>query len=120
MSLLDTLLRSIDRAKAKTVDLFTDTVITITERSTYSATTGVVTVEPVNQMVSVMVDEWKYGEVNGESIRADDLKLFSFDSTTNIDESDQVIFADSKYSVVSTTPIMVGNQMVARYLQLRK
>jgi hypothetical protein len=120
MSLLDSLIKSVNKAKAKTADLFTDTVITVSERSTYNPATGVVTKEPVNQLVSVMVDKWEYGEVNGESIRADDLKLFSFDVTTDIDESDQVLFGEAKYSVVTTTPIMAGAKMVARYIQLRK
>lgn len=120
MSLLDSLLKSVESAKAKTKSLFSDTVITISERSVYEPSTGIVTTEPVNQLVSIMVDEWEYGEINGESVRSDDLKTFSFDVSSDVREADQVLFAGSKYSVVRITPVMVSNKMVARYIQLRK
>lgn len=120
MSLLTTVLKGVDRAKEKTKSLFTDFVTTVRTSETYDPTTGQVSAVETTKNVSGMVDEWGFGEVDGSTVLLDDLKIFTFDATTEIEQSDQVTFKGNKYSVVNIFPIMAGPRMVARYLQLRQ
>jgi len=76
--------------------------------------------EPTEYSINVIRDAWKFGEVNGTSILATDLKLMAAAGTVVPKPKDKITVSGEVYNIMDVMPEAVGGVDLYYIIQARK
>lgn len=77
-------------------------------------------VEPLTYEINVIRDSWKWGEINGTSILADDLKLMAQAGVVIPTPADKITLAGEVYNIMDVMLEAVGGVDLYYIIQARK
>jgi len=77
-------------------------------------------IEPTTYDIIVIRDSWKFGEIDGTKIRADDLKLMMQSGIVTPTTADTITIADVTYQIINVMPEAVAGVDLYYMIQARK
>lgn len=122
MSLAQAVIDGVIKAQAALGNLVIDAVLKTNPVSNYNVTTGNNEVSYTDTNIRATVVNWEFKEIDGNSVREDDVKLlvFNTDGLLNINENDKITMSSEVFNVKRVKKERVGIYSPVLIVQLRK
>ena len=122
MSLAQAVIDGVIKAQAALGNLVIDAVLKTNPASNYNVTTGNNEVSYTDTNIKATVVNWEFKEIDGNSVREDDVKLlvFNTDGLLNINENDKITMSSEVFNVKRVKKVRVGIFSPVLIVQLRK
>mgnify|MGYP003440659969 FL=1 len=122
MSLAQAVIDGVIKAQAALGNLVIDAVLKTNPASNYNVTTGNNEVSYTDTNIKATVVNWEFKEIDGNSVREDDVKLlvFNTDGLLNINENDKITMSSEVFNVKRVKKERVGIYSPVLIVQLRK
>lgn len=122
MSLAQAVIDGVIKAQAALGNLVIDAVLKTNPSTNYNTGTGINEVTYTDTAIKGTVVNWEFKEIDGNSVREDDVKflVFNTEGLLDINENDMISLASEVFNVKRVKKERVGLYSPVLIVQLRK
>lgn len=113
-----TVVDAVNQARVALDDLLMDVTVTSRTPPTHVPGTVPVDVEVVSKKKMAIIN-YREQEIDGDRVRATDLKAIMFAEDGNVETNDVVSFDSKSFRILRNEPTVVGTTVLVNTLQLR-